>query len=601
MKRFTRVLALTIAAVVTATLILPAQAATAATIKSASAVRTVVVADGWSSSEPAQARANIRWARPASTFGATLVGYRIEKSTNKTTWKVLVSNTGSTSTRANLVSGLSVGVQNFFRVRAITKRGSSTKVGLASAVTGRILTARPAAPVLLGLDTISAPSLPSKVVRWLPQSSSARGGLAVTYSASMQVISSLNSSSSATVGSKITCTVVAQNSCSINGLVSDSVYRLSLTAKNIRGSESNISQLAVTDPEYSKQWYLSAERGIAAARAWTATRGSSSVVVAVLDSGITTHPEFEGQLVDGYDFVSDASKSGDGDGRDADPTDPGDALDSELSSWHGTHVAGIIGAKSNDVGISGIAPGAKIQPIRVLGTGGQGLSIDLALGIRWAAGQDLNGLVAAGETLSGIPINKTPAKVINLSMAGIGPCPASVQLAVDYAMSKGVTLVSAAGNGDDNFNPIENFRVYPTNCLGPISVGATGITGDLAFYSNFGVDISAPGGDQRSGSIDSSGSQGMIYSLSNTGVSALGQPSYRVEQGTSMAAPVVAGIIALMYSLRPTITSEQVWAAIKASVQPFPAGSSCAMLPNKCGLGQINAATALDALIGITG
>jgi len=597
MRRFTRLLATVLAAVVAVTIVLPTQSANAVTIKAASAVRSVVVTDGWSANEPRVARASIRWTRPSSTYGATLVGYRIETSTNKTSWKVATSNTGSTKTQAVVTTGLSIGVQNFFRVKAITKRASSTKVGLASSIIGRTLTARPAAPILLGLETISKPVLANKVVRWLPQSASARGGLAVTYTVAAQVVT--GSSSSTAVN--LSCKVLSKNSCSIDGLVSDSVYRLNLSAKNIRGSESHISEFVANDAEYAKQWYLTTDRGIAAARAWTATRGSSSVVVAVLDSGITSHPEFEGQLVDGYDFVSEVAKSGDGNGRDADPTDPGDALDSELSSWHGTHVAGIIGAKSNDLGISGIAPGVKIQPIRVLGSGGQGASLDLALGIRWAAGQDLNGLVAGGETLAGIPINKTPAKVINLSMAGIGSCPASVQLAVDYAMSKGVTLVAAAGNGDENFNPIENTRVYPTNCLGPISVGATGITGDIAFYSNFGVDISAPGGDQKLAGVDATGSLGLIYSTSNSGVSTVGQPIFRGEQGTSMAAPVVSGIVALMYSLRPTITVEQVWAAIKASVLPFPAGSTCATVTNRCGLGQINAATALDALIAITG
>jgi serine protease len=597
MRRFTRLFASVLASVVAVTITLPAQSANAVTIKSASAVRSVLVTDGWNANEPRVARASLRWTRPSSTFGATLVGYRIESSTNKTSWKTAVSNTGSTSTRASVATGLSVGVQNYFRVRAITKRGNTTKVGLASAIIGRTLTARPTAPKLLGLETISKPVSPTKVVRWLPQSASARGGLAVTYTVAAQVVT--DSSSSTAVN--LSCKVLSKNSCTIDGLVSDGVYRLKLTAKNTRGSEAHISEYAVKDADYAKQWYLSLDRGIAAARAWTATRGTTSVVVAVLDSGITMHPEFDGQLVDGYDFVSDPSKSGDGDGRDADPSDPGDALDSELSSWHGTHVAGIIGAKSNDVGISGIAPGVKIQPIRVLGTGGQGASIDLALGIRWAAGQDLNGVVAGNETLSGVPLNKTPAKVINLSMAGIGSCPGSVQSAVEYAMSKGVTLVAAAGNGDEFGTPLENVRVYPTNCLGTISVGATGITGDSAFYSNFGVDISAPGGDQRLSGSDPAGTQGLIYSTSNTGVSAVGQPFFKGEQGTSMAAPVVSGIIALMYSLRPNINSDQVWAALQASVIPFPAGSSCAMIPNRCGLGQINAATALDALIGITG
>lgn len=591
MKRFSKLFVGVIAAVVSFSVLTPAQAANAVTIKAATAVRSVVAKDAWSSSAPRTARAKLTWVRPTATFGAQLVGYRIERSADKTTWKVVVSDTGSSTGTAIVSSGLSVGATNYFRVRAITKIGNQRKVGLASGVVGRLLTAKPLAPALLGLSSITAPAEATRAVRWLPQTSSARGGLPVTYSVTAKTVGAPD----------VTCSTLTANFCDLTGLIPGSKYSVSLSAKNLRGSEVNVDQLTPLDPEYQKQWYLTVENGIAATRAWTATRGSSSVVVAVLDSGISNHPEFAGQLVDGYDFVSDSAKSGDGNGRDADPSDPGDAGESELSSWHGTHVAGIIAAKSDSFGISGIAPGVKVQPIRVLGTLGEGSSVDLALAIRWAAGQDINGLIVSGESISGIPINKTPAKVINLSMAGIGACPASVQLAVEFAMAKGVTLVSAAGNGDQNNNPIENFRVYPTNCLGPISVGATGFNQDAAFYSNFGVDLSAPGGDQRSSAGAPSGSLGMIYSTSNTGTTSIGEPSFRLEQGTSMAAPVVSGIVALMYSLRPSITSTEVWNALKASVQPFPVGSLCANSPNRCGLGQINAATALEALIGITG
>ena len=579
------------AALLATSLIAPAQAANAAPITAASAVRSVVAADAWVSSAPRTARVKLSWLKPSATFGASIIGYKIEVSTNKTTWTTAVPNTRSTSTSAFVSGGLKIGSPNYFRVRAITKKGSTTKSGSASAVVSITLTAKPAAPALLGLTKITALSDGIKTVRWLPQTASQMGGLKVTYKV---VAQSEN-------GTEVSCSTTTKAFCSLTGLVPAAKYSLKLSAKNTRGSETNIDELLVPDAEFAKQWYLGTENGIAATRAWTATKGSSSVVVAVLDSGITVHPEFIGQLVDGYDFVSDTAKSGDGDGRDLDPSDPGDGVGADFSSWHGTHVAGIIAAKSNETGITGIAPNVKIQPIRVLGSLGEGSSIDLALAIRWAAGQDINGLVAGNETLSGIPINKTPAKVINLSMAGLGSCPSSVQAAAEYAMAKGVTLVSAAGNGDENNNPIDNSRVYPTNCLGPISVGATGFTGDAAFYSNYGVDLSAPGGDQRNSAGAPVGSGGMIYSTSNTGTLAVGESTYKVEQGTSMAAPVVSGIVALMYSLRPKITVDEVWSALKASVQPFPAGSICSTTPGRCGLGSINAATAIEALIGITG
>lgn len=598
MSKSRRLVGSIIATVVAISLLAPVQAANAAPVTAASPARSVKVSDAWVSTSPKTARAKITWTRPATTYGAIIAGYKIDASTNKTTWKPVVSNTKSTSTSAIVSSGISAGAPTYFRVSAITKKGSSVKVGKPSTVISRTLTTAPHAPALLGL-TKRTFTASTQVVRWVPQTPALRGSSSTTYKVTAKPTS----------GPEATCSASLLNYCTLGALASGVTYTISLTAKNSRGSETNVDEFQAQDASLGLQWYLGTEHGIAAARAWTATRGSSDVVVAVLDSGITAHEEFQGQLVDGYDFVSDTAKSGDGDGRDVDPTDPGDGVGADFSSWHGTHVAGIIGAKSDSIGISGIAPNAKIQPIRVLGVQGEGSSLDLALAIRWAAGQDLNGFVINGQTLADIPVNKTPAKVINMSMAfqpragtnDFALCPIFVQAAVDYAQSKGVTLVAAAGNGDTEFNPVDNARVYPTNCAGPLSVGSVGFTGDVAFYSNFGVDLVAPGGDQRTASSAPAGSSGMIYSTSNSGNLTIGEPNYRLEQGTSMAAPVAAGIIALMYSLRPNIDVKVVWEALKASVRPFPAGSKCAADANRCGIGSLNAATALEALIAITG
>lgn len=338
--------------------------------------------------------------------------------------------------------------------------------------------------------------------------------------------------------------------------------------------------------------------------------------MAVLDSGITVHPELKDQLVAGYDFVSDATKSGDNDGIDDDPTDPGDwdqtcytstPNDKNCwSSWHGTHVAGIIAAKQDSTGITGIAPGVKIQPVRVLGSGGEGSAMDLGIAIMWSAGFTATEIAQALQTagridLSQLPTNKTPAKVINLSMAGPGSCPGVVQAAIENAQSKGAILVSAAGNGNENNVPQSNVSFYPTNCYGPVSVGATGYSNDAAFYSNYDVDISAPGGDQRVASNNSVANSGMIYSTSNTGATEPDGSTYKYEMGTSMAAPVVSGIFALMYSLRPNATRDQVWTALRDSALPFKTGGICAQAPGRCGSGIANAANALRALIAITG
>ncbi len=578
---------------------LPSQSASAVTITAASAVKSLKVSDDWSSSNPKTARAKLSWAKPSSVYGARLIGYRIESSTNKTTWKTSVSNTGSTSTSASVSSGLKPGAPTYFRVRAITSKSSGTKVGSASAVVAKTLSAAPQPPALLGLTKLTPTASGDRVIRWMPQSAAQKGMAATTYRVA----------ATPGTGSEVTCSATTTTQCTLSSLTAGIEYNITLTAKNSRGSEVNINEYQAQDADVALQWYLNSKYGISAPRAWTVTRGSSSVVVAVLDSGISSHPEFEGQLVAGYDFVSDATKSGDGNGRDDNPNDPGDGLDSEPSSWHGTHVAGIIAAKSDASGVTGIAPKVKIQPIRVLGVQGEGSSTDLALAIRWAAGQDLNGFVINGQTISDMPKNETPAKVINMSMAyqpragssDYALCPTVVQAAVDYAQSKGVTLVAAAGNGDTSFTPVANSRVFPTNCMGPLSVGAVGFTGDVAFYSNFGVDLVAPGGDQRNAGTSPVGSRGMIYSTSNEGVTTAGSPTYKLEQGTSMAAPVAAGIIALMYSIRPNIDVKTVWEALKASVQPFPVGSQCAADTDRCGIGLMNAATALEALIAITG
>jgi serine protease len=602
-SKFRRSFAVLISAVVTASVLIPAQAANAAGTP-ASPVRSLKVVDAWSSASPRTAQAKLTWTKPSSTYGYSIVGYRIEKSYDTATWVTVVSNTKSTVTSKTISSDLKIGITNYFRVKAITKKGSTTATGSASAVVGKSLTAAPLNPVLLGLNELVTYTDSYKPY-WLPQTPSQAGSAKPSY-----VVTA--SSSGVTAA---TCTSET-NSCELTGLTANTPYKLSLTVKNSRGSASNMDSFKASDPELSRQWYLNEIGGISAARAWTATRGSSKVVVAVLDSGITVHPELKDQLVAGYDFVSDAAKSGDGDGIDSDPTDPGDwdqtcytATPNDKncwSSWHGTHVAGIIAAKQDTTGITGIAPGVKIQPVRVLGAGGEGAALDLAVAIMWSAGFTPTEISQSLQTngrldISGLPTNKTPAKVINLSMAGPGICPGVVQAAIENAQNKGVMLVSAAGNGNENNIPQSNVGFYPTNCYGPISVGASGFGADAAFYSNYDVDISAPGGDQRVASNAAVANSGMIYSTSNGGATSPENSTYRYEMGTSMAAPVVSGILALMYSLRPNATRDQVWTALRDSALPFKTGGICALAPGRCGSGIANAANALRALIAITG
>jgi serine protease len=343
------------------------------------------------------------------------------------------------------------------------------------------------------------------------------------------------------------------------------------------------------DTEYTKQWHYSApvagSYGANLPAAWTITTGSSTQVVAVIDTGITNHTEFAGRTVPGYDFIANSGVANDGNGRDADPSDPGDWITTaesasgsfagcqvRNSSWHGTHVAGTIGANSNNgAGVAGINWQDRILPVRVLGKCG-GYTSDIADGIRWSAG---------GSVL-GVPANANPAKVINLSLGGAGACTSTYQNAINEAVNRGVVVVVAAGN-----NNADAANYAPANCSNVITVAATGSTGSRAYYSNYGgtVEIAAPGGDVRTGTA--------VYSTVNAGSTVPAADGYAFYQGTSMATPHVAGIVSLMLAVKANLTPAQVTNLLQSTITPFPSGSTCT--PTTCGPGIVNAASAVHA------
>ena len=348
-----------------------------------------------------------------------------------------------------------------------------------------------------------------------------------------------------------------------------------------------VPMLTPNDPQYPNQWHYSApgagHYGINAPAAWDFTTGSPSVVVAVIDTGITNHADLSNRTVPGYDFIADAWTANDGDGRDSDPSDPGDWTTADVcysgwkaqsSSWHGTHTAGTIGAASNNgVGVAGVNWASKILPVRVLGRCGGYIS-DIADGMRWAA----------GLAVSGVPANTNPAKVLNLSLGGYGACDATYQGAVNAITAAGTTVVVSAGNS--NADAI-NYR--PGNCTGVITVAATDRYGERAYYSNYGsiIEVSAPGGE-----TDVSSTNGVLSTL-NTGTQGPGTDAYVYYQGTSMAAPHVAGIASLLYSRKPSLTPAEVLTILQNNVTGFPGGSCNTSI---CGRGIVNAGAAVATL-----
>ena len=356
------------------------------------------------------------------------------------------------------------------------------------------------------------------------------------------------------------------------------------------------------------------------------TRGGG-VAVAVIDTGIFNHDDLEPNIQRGYDFVGpDSSANGggflvanDGDGRDADPSDPGDwvtaedkakpifaTCDVDESSWHGTHVAGTVAAVGNNgVGAVGVAFESKVLAVRALGKC-FGYGADITDAIWWAAG----GVQPATSQAVGLPPNPNPAKVINLSLGSTnGSCSTSRQNAINAARAAGAVVVAATGN--DGQIGISS----PANCDGVIAVTAHTVEGDNANYANVGsgTAISAPGGGRCTVAAlnclpqGSDGAAGTLYRFvfSTIGDGAQGPGPARNLfvgfAGTSMAAPHVSGVAALLFARMPTLKPDAVKDLLTASARPFPAATYCAGFSDgRCGSGMLDAKRALDRLADLT-
>lgn len=302
------------------------------------------------------------------------------------------------------------------------------------------------------------------------------------------------------------------------------------------------------DPLWPQQWSLPLIR---LPQAWELTQGSADVVVAFLDTGVVRgHPDLEGRLLAGYDFISTPTSADDGDTtRDADPTDTGTV---DTSRLHGLHVAGTIGAiTNNSIGIAGVDQKCRLLPVRVLGVnGGDGMDSDIADAVRWTGGAQVGGL----------PLAAQPAQILNMSFGGPG-ISFTLQRVIDEVMRRGLVVIAAAGNGG-----ADAVTYSPAGLDGVIAVGAVGPDGKRASYSNYGprVDLLAPGGgapefgdvpDLLPQDLAGGAADGILSTYRDDGIAEPRQPpfTYGVLAGTSQAAPHVSGAAALLKAILPAV------------------------------------------------
>ena len=377
--------------------------------------------------------------------------------------------------------------------------------------------------------------------------------------------------------------------------------------------------------------------------AWDLSKGTDAVTIAIIDTGMTNHTDLNGvtpaatyvpsgRFLPGYDFISANQLMGapadfvanDGNGRDADPSDPGDWVtvadktnyedcrdDGEVapytavdSSWHGTHMAGIAAATANNsAGIAGIGWNVKVMPLRALGKCGGSLA-DIVEAIRWAA----------QLSVPNVPANTNKAQIISLSLGGGDTCSPEMQTAVDDAIAAGATVVAASGNAGQ-----VDTLISPANCNGVVAVTAHTINGENADYANIDmrVKLSAPGGGTpvrlgAGGPTDNTAFDGYYIHSSvlfgpTTPVSATASgssgPAYAGFTGTSAATPHVAGVAALIKSAYADATPAQITSFLTSatSVRAYPMNSACLdVFVGKCGAGMLDARLALEA-VGVEG
>jgi len=378
------------------------------------------------------------------------------------------------------------------------------------------------------------------------------------------------------------------------------------------------------DSLFANQWYLQNTEvsAVNAIGAWDRELGSTGVVIAVLDTGVLyDHADLGradrgGKLLPGFDFVTASHMTNDGDGRDSNPSDPGDWVDAtdkantefancetSGSSWHGTRVAGMIGALTNNsAGVAGLDWNSFILPVRVLGKCG-GVDSDILAGMRWAAGLHV----------AGVPDNPTPARILNLSLGSSDACEASYRDVIVELSARKVLAVISAGNEGTMVSS-------PANCPGVAAVAAIRHAGSKVGFSSLGpeVTIAAPGGN----CVNINGGP-CLFSLDTTSNSGATVPAtnnftdqINSNLGTSFSAPIVSGITALMLSRNANLSTGQMLARLREGARAFPASvaddptiqpchvpvndqdfqlAQCLCTVDTCGAGMVNAAGSVAA------